>query len=81
LATRFGWLRRRFPSPPTCGTTNVDHYARVLRDNFAVRLFRALTPADFAAVFADANQLSLFAPSTAAMRPVLTPRPQPPSAP
>jgi len=54
---------------------DVDHYARVLRDNFAVRLARALTPADFAAVFADANQLSLFAPSTTEMRPVLNSRP------
>jgi DNA polymerase I len=50
---------------------DVDHYARVLRDNFAVRLARALDPADFAAVFAGGDQLSLFTPSTAAMRPVL----------
>jgi DNA polymerase elongation subunit (family B) len=50
---------------------DVAHYARVLRTTFAARLARALTPADFAAVFADADQLSLFAPSTAAMRPVL----------
>ncbi|HEX2080662.1 MAG TPA: DNA polymerase domain-containing protein [Longimicrobium sp.] len=51
---------------------DVDHYARVLRDNFAARLARALTPADFAAVFADPDQLSLFAPPTDGMRPVLT---------
>ncbi|HEX8321766.1 ribonuclease H-like domain-containing protein [Longimicrobium sp.] len=50
---------------------DVAHYARVLRTTFAARLARALTPADFAAVFADADQLSLFAPSTAGMRPVL----------
>jgi DNA polymerase elongation subunit (family B) len=54
---------------------DVEHYARVLRDNFAVRLARALAPADFAAVFAGADQLSLFEPPTAAMRPVLTPPP------
>jgi hypothetical protein len=54
---------------------DVDHYARVLRDNFAARLARALTPEDFAAVFADPNQLSLFAPPLAAMRPVLEARP------
>ena len=54
---------------------DVEHYARVLRDNFAVRLARALTPADFAALFADPDQLSLFAPSAAAMRPVLVGRP------
>lgn len=56
---------------------DVDHYARVLRDNFASRLARALTPTDFAAVFADPHQLSLFAPSTDAMRPVLDTRPGP----
>jgi DNA polymerase I len=53
---------------------DVDHYARVLRDNFAVRLSRALAPDDFAAVFASPDQLSLFAPSTATMRPVLDTR-------
>ncbi|HET6762937.1 MAG TPA: DNA polymerase domain-containing protein, partial [Longimicrobiaceae bacterium] len=54
---------------------DVEHYARVLRVNFASRLARALSPADFAAVFGDADQLTLFAPSTAAMRPVLDTRP------
>jgi DNA polymerase, archaea type len=53
---------------------DVEHYARVLRDTFAARLARALTTADFAEVFADADQLSLFAPSTAAMRPLLESR-------
>lgn len=56
---------------------DVDHYARVLRDTCAARLARALTPGDFAAVFADPDQLSLFAPSTAAMRPILDTRPDP----
>jgi DNA polymerase I len=50
---------------------DVEHYARVLRDNFASRLSRALTPGDFAAVFSDPQQLSLFVPRTAEMRPVL----------
>lgn len=50
---------------------DVDHYARVLRDNFATRLARAFTPDDFAAVFASPDQLSLFAPPTSSMRPVL----------
>lgn len=54
---------------------DVEHYARVLRDNFAARLARALAPGDFAAVFADPDQLSLFAPPTDAMRPVLDVRP------
>jgi hypothetical protein len=53
----------------------VDHYARVLRDTYAARLARALAPADFAAVFASPDQLSLFAPSTADMRPILDTRP------
>ncbi|HEU0300769.1 MAG TPA: DNA polymerase domain-containing protein, partial [Longimicrobium sp.] len=53
---------------------DVDHYARVLRDTCAARLARALTPSDWAAVFADPDQLSLFAPSTSAMRPVLESR-------
>ena len=57
---------------------DVEHYARVLRDTYAARLARALAPSDFAAVFADPDQLSLFAPSTAAMRPVLVTRPLPP---
>lgn len=50
---------------------DVDHYARVLRDTFAARLARAFTPDDFAAVFASPDQLSLFAPPTDAIRPVL----------
>ncbi|HEX8904508.1 MAG TPA: DNA polymerase domain-containing protein, partial [Longimicrobiaceae bacterium] len=54
---------------------DVDHYSRVLRDTFAVRLARALTPDDFAALFADPDQLSLFEPSTASMHPILHPRP------
>lgn len=52
---------------------DVEHYARVLRDTFAARLARAFTPADFAAVFADADQLSLFDPLLAGVRPVLVP--------
>jgi DNA polymerase elongation subunit (family B) len=54
---------------------DVDHYARVLRANFAMRLARAFTPDDFAAVFASPDQLSLFAPPTSAMRPILDTRP------
>src|SRR5262249_57970268 len=51
---------------------DVEHYLRVLRDTYAARLARALTPDDFAAVFADPEQPSLFAPSLAEVRPVLT---------
>jgi len=60
---------------------DVDYYVRLLRETFAARLVRALTPEDFSAVFADPDQLSLFAPSLAQARPVLTvlldPRNQP----
>ena len=50
---------------------DVEHYVRVLRDTFAARLARAFTPDDFAAVFADPDQPSLFEPDLAAIRPVL----------
>ena len=43
-----------------------------MRETFAARLVRALTPEDFAAVFADPGQPSLFAPSLAQARPILT---------
>jgi hypothetical protein len=62
-------------APPARGTTTWDHHARVLRDTCAARLARALLPTDFAAVFANPDQLSLFAPSTDSMRPVLDTRP------
>ncbi len=52
---------------------DVEHYMRVLRDTFATRLARALAPEDFAAVFADPDQLSLFAPVLSTLRSVLTP--------
>jgi DNA polymerase, archaea type len=51
---------------------DADHYVRVLREQFASRLSRALAPDDFAAVFADPDQLSLFAPALAGARPILT---------
>jgi DNA polymerase elongation subunit (family B) len=53
---------------------DVEHYARLLRETYAARLVRALAPGDFDAVFADPEQLSLFALPTAAMRTVLTTR-------
>jgi len=39
---------------------DVEHYVRVLRENFASRLARAFEPADFAALFADPDQGALF---------------------
>jgi len=51
---------------------DVDHYARVLRDTYAARLARGLSAGDFDAVFADPDQLSLFALPAAEMRTVLS---------
>jgi DNA polymerase elongation subunit (family B) len=56
---------------------DASYYARLVRETFAARLVRALTPEDFAVVFADPEQPSLFAPSLAEARPILTPLPQP----
>jgi DNA polymerase elongation subunit (family B) len=50
---------------------DVDHYARLLRETFAARLARAFTPGDYAAVFADPGQMSLFAPPVATIRTIL----------
>ncbi len=52
---------------------DVEHYVRLLRDTFASRLARAFRPEDYAAVFADPSQMSLFDPSIAAIRLILTP--------
>jgi len=51
---------------------DVEHYVRVLRETFAARLARGLTSEDFAEVFADPEQPSLFAASLSNARPVLT---------
>ena len=56
---------------------DTDHYERVLRDGFASRLARAFTADDFAAVFADIDQLSLFAPALAQIRSILVELPAP----
>jgi len=50
---------------------DVNHYARVLRGTFAVRLGRAFTDADYAAVFADPEQMSLFERDLATVMPRL----------
>jgi DNA polymerase I len=50
---------------------DVDHYVRVLRDNFASRLERAFTPEDYEAVFADPRQPSLFARPVEEIRSIL----------
>ncbi|HTE49875.1 MAG TPA: DNA polymerase domain-containing protein [Kofleriaceae bacterium] len=51
---------------------DIEYYLRVLRETFAARLVRAFTPDDFAAVFADPRQPSLFAPRLSDVRAVLT---------
>ncbi|MDY7231909.1 DNA polymerase domain-containing protein [Hyalangium rubrum] len=51
---------------------DADYYVRLVRETFAARLVRALTPEDFAAVFADPGQPSLFASSLTQARPILT---------
>jgi hypothetical protein len=51
---------------------DAEHYVRLLRETFATRLARAFTREDFAAVFADPDQLTLFPPSFTTMRPILT---------
>ena len=53
---------------------DVAHYERVLRENFAPRLARAFRPEDYAVVFADPDQPSLFAPPIESIRTVLTRR-------
>jgi DNA polymerase, archaea type len=51
---------------------DVEHYLRVLRETYAARFSRALTPEDFATVFADPEQPSLFARSLTDARPIST---------
>ncbi|MBJ6764399.1 ribonuclease H-like domain-containing protein [Myxococcaceae bacterium JPH2] len=51
---------------------DVEYYVRLLRETFAARLVRALTPEDFATAFADPGQPSLFAASLAHAKPILT---------
>jgi len=51
---------------------DIEHYVRLLRESFAVRLARAFTHEDFAAVFADPDQPSLFQPPIDAIHSILT---------
>jgi len=51
---------------------DVDYYLRLLRDTFAARLARGLSPDDFAAICAAPEQPSLFERSLTEARPVLT---------
>ncbi|MGI8765931.1 MAG: DNA polymerase domain-containing protein [Gemmatimonadaceae bacterium] len=55
---------------------DVDYYVRLLRRTYAERLARAFRPDDFATVFADADQFSLFSQPTELIHTVLTIIPQ-----
>jgi hypothetical protein len=52
---------------------DVEHYVKLLRETFASRLARAFAPDDFAALFDDPDQLSLFGTPIDRIKPVLTP--------
>ena len=52
---------------------DVDYYLRLLRDTFAARLARAFTPQDYAVVFADPEQRSLFDECLSGAHTVLSP--------
>jgi DNA polymerase elongation subunit (family B) len=69
------------PPPDSTDPRNYDvpHYVRLLREAFAARLARAFGADDFAALFDDPAQPSLFAPPLDAIRPVLTRLMEPPS--
>jgi DNA polymerase elongation subunit (family B) len=51
---------------------DVEHYMRLLRETYAARLARAFAAEDFAAVFADPDQLTLFPAQVSAIRTVLS---------
>ena len=55
---------------------DIEYYVRLLRATYAQRLARAFTPADFDAIFADPDQLSIFAPTIASIRSILTTLPR-----
>jgi hypothetical protein len=50
---------------------DIDYYVRLLRTTYAERLARAFDREDFATVFADPDQLSLFATPLESIQPVL----------
>jgi DNA polymerase elongation subunit (family B) len=56
---------------------DAEYYVRQLGETFATRLVRAFSAEDFAAVFADPQQLTLFGADLASVRPVLTAEPDP----
>jgi hypothetical protein len=76
-AALFGAIREAEDAGPDAGRADprdydVSYYSRLLGDSFATRLARAFTPDDFARVFADPEQPSLFDTSLSGSRPILT---------
>jgi hypothetical protein len=51
---------------------DANHYARLLREGFAIRLARAFSTDDYATIFGDPDQMSLFSPSIDVIRSILT---------
>ncbi len=51
---------------------DVEHYVRLLRETFCARFARAFTPDDFATLFGEPDQLSLFGKPIGEIRAVLT---------
>jgi DNA polymerase, archaea type len=60
------------PEAPDPRDYDVAHYVRLLRETFAARLARAFSSEDFATLFGDPDQPSLFAPPIESIQPVLT---------
>jgi hypothetical protein len=56
---------------------DVEYYTRVLRETFAARLARALTPEAFSSLFADPDQPSLFDVPAGSLKSILTVQGQP----
>jgi DNA polymerase elongation subunit (family B) len=52
---------------------DVEYYVRLLRDTYASRFERALTPEDHEAVFGDPQQMTLFAQPLSEVRTILRP--------
>ena len=76
-ATGYGGVVREYDAdevaPPDPRDYDVAHYLRVLRDTYAARLERAFAPVDFATVFADPEQPSLWSGALTGVQTVLTP--------
>lgn len=51
---------------------DIEYYTRLLRETFAARLVRALTPEAFSSLFADPDQPSLFDVPPASLKSILT---------